>query len=85
MVNFSENGELGAAAGSEPPETAESLAALIEECQQYRDRLVNDTVAAAKRAKLPKSAVMQQLEPELAKLDGALAELKQRKADLEVG
>lgn len=72
-------------AANDLPETVESLSEMIDECQQYRDRLVNDTVAAAKRAKLPKSAVMQQLEPELAKLDGALAELKQRKADLEVG
>ena len=73
-------------AGNSPeqmPETIESLTEMIDECQQYRDRLVNDTVAAAKRAKLPKSAVMKQLEPELAKLDGALAELKQRKAALE--
>jgi len=68
---------------SEAPETTESLDEMIAECQQYRDRLVNDTVAAAKRAKLPKSAVMKQLEPELAKLDRALEELKQRKALLE--
>lgn len=72
-------------AANEAPETVESLSEMIDECQQYRDRLVNDTVAAAKRAKLPKSTVMQQLEPELAKLDGALVELKQRKAALEVG
>ena len=70
-------------AANEAPETVESLSEMIDECQQYRDRLVNDTVAAAKRAKLPKSAVMKQLEPELAKLDGALEELKQRKAALE--
>lgn len=72
-------------AANEMPETVESLSEMIEQCQQYRDRLVNDTVAAAKRAKLPKSAVMKQLEPELAKLDGALEELKQRKVALEAG
>ena len=69
-------------AANEVPETVESLDEMISECQQYRDRLFNDTVAVAKKAKMPKSTVMAQLEPELAKIDAMIEGLKQRKANL---
>lgn len=58
--------------------TPEEIAELIVEFEQYRDRLVNETINAAKKAKLPKSAVMSQLEPELAQIDGILMGLREQ-------
>ena len=39
---------------AENPVTSEDLAELIVEFEKYRDRLVNDTTEAAKKAKLSK-------------------------------
>lgn len=62
--------------------SADELAELIEEFEKYRERLLNDTVEAAKKAKLMKSAVMAQLEPELAQLDATIAALRTQQASL---
>lgn len=62
--------------------TAEEIAELIQEFEQYRERLVNETLATAKRAKLMKSAVMSRLEPELAKIDATLENLRTQQAAL---
>ena len=62
--------------------TAEELVEVIQEFEQYRERLLDETMTAAKRAKLPKSVVMKQLEPELAKIDAALQNLRNRQAAL---
>lgn len=64
------------------PTTAEEIETLIHEFEQYRERLVNDTLTTARKAKLPKSTVMAQLEPELARIDGALEALRQKQSDL---
>ena len=64
------------------PATAEEIETLIGEFEQYRERLVNDTIKTARKAKLPKSAVMAQLEPELARIDGALEGLRQKQSEL---
>ena len=64
------------------PDTAEEIAELLVEFEQYRQRLVDDTVAVAKKAKMSKSTVMEQLEPELAKIDAMIEGLKQRQANL---
>ena len=56
--------------------TAEEVAALIVEFEQYRERLLNDTFDAAKKAKMSKKETMANLEPELAKIDAALESLK---------
>jgi hypothetical protein len=61
--------------------TAQELAEVIAEFEQYRERLVNETMEAGKKAKLTKSAVMAQLEPELNKIDGILAELRQQQTN----
>lgn len=61
---------------------AQELAEVIQEFEQYRERLVNETLATAKRAKLMKSAVMAKLEPELTKIDATIAELRDRQAAL---
>jgi hypothetical protein len=67
------------------PTTAEEIAELLTEFEQYRKRLVDETIAVAKKAKMPKSAVMAQLEPELAKIDAMVENLKQQQAGLASG
>jgi uncharacterized protein involved in exopolysaccharide biosynthesis len=62
--------------------TAEEIAETIAEFKQYRERLLNETLETAKRAKLTKSAVMAQLEPELAKLDATIQALEARYAEM---
>lgn len=56
--------------------TAEEVAALIQEFEQYRERLLSDTLDAAKKAKMSKKETLANLEPELAKIDAALEALK---------
>ncbi|QYO68314.1 hypothetical protein [Leptolyngbya sp. 7M] len=64
------------------PATAEELAEVIAEFEQYRERLVNETLETAQRAKMPKATVMAKLEPELAKIDAALQSLREQQATL---
>jgi len=64
------------------PATAEEIAEVIAELEQYRDRLQNETLATAKKAKMKKSAVMAQLEPELTKIDETLQTLREQHATL---
>ncbi len=63
-------------------ETAQDLAEVIAELEHYRDRLLNETLENAKKAKLMKAAVMAQLDPELAKIDTMLQELRDRLATI---
>ncbi|MBO3458030.1 hypothetical protein G7B40_034415 [Aetokthonos hydrillicola Thurmond2011] len=58
------------------PVTPEELAEVIQEFEQYRQRLVEDMTTAAQKAKLSKSKLMSRLEPELAEIDAALANLR---------
>jgi hypothetical protein len=74
MAETSQNPTVSA----EKPVTAEELAELITEFEQYRERLVSETLAVAKRAKQPQKKAMAQIEPELAKIDTALQHLRQR-------
>ncbi len=62
--------------------TAEDIAEAIAELEQYRERLVKETTETAKRAKLMRVSVMEKLEPELAKIDAALQELRNQQAAL---
>lgn len=75
---MAENTELSAT----PQVTAQELTEVIEELEQYRERLVNDTLATAQRAKLMKKTVMAQMEPELAKIDATLQALRAQQAAL---
>jgi regulator of replication initiation timing len=61
----------------------EELAEVILELEQYRERLLNETLEAAQKAKMMKSKVMAELEPELNKIDVMIDSLKQQKAQLE--
>jgi DNA-binding protein YbaB len=62
--------------------TAEDIAEMIAELEQYRERLVQETTETAKRAKLMRVSMMAQLEPELVKIDSALQELRNQQATL---
>ena len=62
--------------------TAADLAELIVEFEKYRDRLISDTTAAAKKAKLSKKATMAKLEPQLADIDTKLQRLREQHANL---
>lgn len=56
----------------------QEVAEVIAELEKYRERLVDDFTAAAKKAKLPKSMAMAQLKshPEIVKIDTSLAQLR---------
>ncbi len=61
---------------------AEELAEVIAEFEQYRERLVGETMTAAQKAKLPQKAAMAKIEPELAKIDAGLESLRAQLAAL---
>ncbi|MDJ0902118.1 MAG: hypothetical protein QNJ55_25275 [Xenococcus sp. MO_188.B8] len=56
--------------------TPEQLAEVIAEFEQYRDRLYNETMATAKKAKLSKKLAMAQLQPQLDQIDSKLEQLR---------
>lgn len=60
----------------------EELTEIITEFEQYRERLVNDTLAMAQKAKVMKTQAMASLEPQLAQIDAQLEALRQRQATL---
>jgi hypothetical protein len=49
--------------------TSQELTEIIAELEQYRERLVNDTLSMAQRAKIMKSQALASLEPSLAQID----------------
>ncbi len=67
-------------------ETPEAIAEVIAELQQYRSRIIDDTMAMAKRAKVMRATALRNIEnhPEIAKIDALLSELQSRQAALEV-
>jgi hypothetical protein len=60
--------------------TAAEIVEIIGQLEQYRDRLIADTTEVAKKAKMSKTVVMQQLEPELQEIDKRLEALHQLQA-----
>ncbi|NET10516.1 MAG: hypothetical protein F6K16_38625 [Symploca sp. SIO2B6] len=81
-----QNGDTAATEGTEgtenEPVTAEALAEVIAEFEQYRERLVNETLAAAKKAKMSKKATMENLDPVLQEIDTTLQNLRAQHATL---
>jgi prefoldin subunit 5 len=63
--------------------TLEELNETIAELEKYRDRLVSDMTQTAQKAKIMKSALMAQLQPELDQIDAAMQALKTQKEALE--
>ena len=66
-----------------PQASIEEIAELITEFEKYRERLLTETLDAAKKAKMSKKETMARLEPELAKIDAALAQLNEQLATLQ--
>ncbi|NMG09626.1 hypothetical protein [Brasilonema sp. UFV-L1] len=58
--------------------SSEELAEVIAEFEEYRERLVSETLATAQKAKVMKATALAQLEPELAKIDAVLQQLRDR-------
>ena len=56
----------------------EEIAEMIADLEQYRERIVNETLAMAQRAKIMKSQALANLEPNLAKIDATLQSLRQQ-------
>jgi hypothetical protein len=65
--------------------TPEELLEVIAELEEYRERLLNDTLSMAQRAKIMKAQAMANLEPQLAQIDAQLQVLRQRQAVLTAG
>jgi hypothetical protein len=68
-----------------PPQsdnTAEEVAEVIQQFEQYRERLVTETIAAAQKAKLPQKTAMTRIEPELQQIDASLENLRTQLAAL---
>lgn len=65
--------------------TPEELNEVIAELEEYRERLVNDTLSMAQRAKIMKAQAMANLEPQLAQIDAQLELLRQRQAVITAG
>jgi prefoldin subunit 5 len=64
------------------PVTPQDLAEMIEEFERYRQRLIDEMTTAAQKAKLSKSKLMSKLEPELARIDATLDNLRAQHATL---
>ena len=62
--------------------TPEQLAEVIAEFEKYRDRLYNETMANAKKAKLSKKVAMAQLQPQFDQIDLKLEQLHNQYATL---
>jgi hypothetical protein len=60
--------------------TPEELTEMITDLEQYRERIVNDTLAMAQKAKIMKSQALANLQPNLAKIDATLESLRQQKS-----
>ncbi|PZO43522.1 MAG: hypothetical protein DCF19_05450 [Pseudanabaena frigida] len=58
----------------------EELAEMISDLEEYRERIVSDTLAMAQRAKIMKSQALANLEPNLAKIDATLQSLRQQQS-----
>jgi archaellum component FlaC len=54
----------------------EELVATIAELETYRQRLMDDTLEVAQKAKIMKSKALEQIQPELDQLDSTLTFLR---------
>ncbi|WP_036477593.1 hypothetical protein [Myxosarcina sp. GI1] len=64
------------------PVTAQELSDIITEFEQYRERLITETLEAAKKAKLSQKHAREKLEPQIATLDAKLEQLRQQKDNM---
>jgi hypothetical protein len=64
------------------PADLQELVDAITALEEYRERLVADTMTMAQRAKITKSQVMANLEPELQQIDNTLQQLRDQQTAL---
>ncbi|MBW4643185.1 MAG: hypothetical protein KME23_09350 [Goleter apudmare HA4340-LM2] len=62
------------------PATPEELTEAIAELEQYRERLVNDTLSMAQRAKIMKAQALASLQPQLTQIDATIEALRQQQS-----
>jgi hypothetical protein len=67
---------------STTPADLQELVDAIAALEEYRERLVADTMTMAQRAKITKSQVMANLEPELQQIDNTLQQLRDQQTAL---
>jgi flagellar biosynthesis chaperone FliJ len=67
---------------STAPATLPEIEEAIAEMETYRERLVSDMTNMAQKAKVSKSQMMTNLEPELNQIDIALQQLRDQKTAL---
>ncbi|AUB44073.1 hypothetical protein COO91_10291 (plasmid) [Nostoc flagelliforme CCNUN1] len=65
--------------------SSEELTQAIAELEEYRERLVNDTLSMAQRAKIMKAQALANLQPQLTQLDATLESLRQQQSTLTSG
>lgn len=65
--------------------SSEELNLAIAELEEYRERLVNDTLSMAQKAKVMKAQALASLEPQLAQIDATLESLRQQQSSLTSG
>jgi len=58
----------------------EELIEMITDLEQYRERIVSDTLAMAQKANIMKSQALANLQPNLAKIDATLESLRQHQS-----
>jgi hypothetical protein len=70
---------------SEPQAVLEEISAVIGELEQYRQRIIDDTLAMAQKAKVMKATTLEHLKnhPEIAQIDAMLQDLRSRQEVLE--
>jgi len=66
----------------QPENTAQEVAEVIREFEQYRERLMTEAIAAAQKAKLPQKTAMSKIEPELQQIEASLENLRTQLATL---
>ncbi|WP_242045795.1 MULTISPECIES: hypothetical protein [unclassified Calothrix] len=64
---------------------SEELTLAIAELEQYRERLVNDTLSMAQKAKVMKAQALASLQPQLTQIDATLESLRQQQSTLTSG
>jgi hypothetical protein len=80
-MNMADSPELTSTAQANP----EELNLAIAELEEYRERLVNDTLSMAQKAKIMKAQALASLQPQLTQIDATLESLRQQQSVLSAG
>ncbi len=65
--------------------SSEELTEAIAQLEEYRERLVNDTLSMAQRAKIMKPQALASLQPQLTQIDATIESLRQQQSTLASG